>query len=385
MQKSEAKSASSASVSSTSSKSPPKTPPTVNNSTNRPMNWSSIIKDGNVVNVNDVASSWLTAGKKGPIASHGGKILPRFQKKNTDDDDTETKDSVDPDSKNTDVSGDDNGRNTKTDKDLKFPVFIIFSQWTIPEIEDHMYSMADNEDQIGTVRIDYFKGEQTDRTIVVMDPSLYHKFRDDPVQGFSITPYDIRPHWYPHEKIGETFNFFIPLPSILSAAACREGLRVKMKELVHFGMFKSENDYGIFIPIANREGTEHTNRAYVEFDSNVDSDAVVMARCVLSYSKWSYKNNHLDSTSDVLVKCYYKKDNRTDRNEGGRYKNKGGIGKSSDYKSDARVGDYKSPPKTSARPRVALKIPTIPVDGDNINPFEMLSKENDTGDDNNSE
>ena len=356
------------SASKTTSDTDSDTPSIANNYTPRPMNWSSIVKDGNVVDVDDVDGSWLSVGKRGPVSNHGGKILPKYRKKTLASDAQKTEDHNDKDDKN-----------NKNDKDAQSntedptsPVFIIFSQWTIPEIEDYLYSVADNEDQIGTVRIDYFKGEQTDRTIVVMDPSLYHKFRDNFASGFSMTPYDIRHHWYPQEKIGETFNFFIPLPSTLSTAACREGLRIKMKELVNFGMFKSESDYGIFIPVADREGTEHTNRAYVEFDQDVDCDAVVMARCVLSYSKWSYKNSHIVGSNDALVKCYYKKDNRTDRNEGGRFK--GPKGKS----PNDRSSKDKSPPKTPARPRVALKIPTIPVEGSSTNPFEILSKADDS-------
>jgi hypothetical protein len=333
--------------------------PTTVNYVHTPMKWSSIAKDGNVTDVDDVDGSWISAGGQSSFTNHGGKILPKFQKK------------VDPENsekearERTNLSGDDNGG--KSEEDPVSPVFMIFSQWTIPEIEDHIFSAADSDDQIGMIRIDYFKGEQTDRTIVVMDPSLYHKLHSNRVSGFSITPYDVRPHWFPQEKVGETFNFFVPLPSSLSTAACREGLRVKLEELVRFGMFESESDYGIFIPVADREGTEHTNRAYIEFDSKVDHDAIVMARCVLSYSKWSYKNSHVDDTNNVLVKCYYKKDNRS---EGGRFQTKDSAEKSPRHK-------VKSSPKASVRPRVSLKIPTIPVDSkSNTNPFELLSSDN---------
>ena len=325
----------------------------------RPMNWVSVAKDGNTVNLDNDNDGWFEAGGKGPVASHGGKILPKFQRKRTSGDQNDEDPRNDPqdDTKNGTQS---DAKNETQDVEVpEHPVFIIFSQWTISEIEDHLYSVADSKDQIGTVRIDFFKGEQTDRTIVVMDPKLYPKFRRDFVPGFSIVPYDIRPHWYPNADIDETFNFFIPLPSHLSAAACREGLRVKMRELIDFGLFESEDDFGIYIPVADRESSDHSSRAYIEFNENVDHHNIVLARCVLSYSKWSYRNEYVNAEDNTSVKCYYKKENRSRKDRNDR-------------------NDRKS---SSSRPRVELKIPTIPVNSDNVNPFDILKGESADGDD----
>lgn len=306
----------------------------------RQMNWKSVAKDGNVSNIENDDSGWLLAGGKGPVSSHNGNILPKFQKRDDVSDAEVSKDS------------------TKDNEEEKNPVFIIFSQWTIPEIEEHLYSLADSEDQIGSVRIDYFKGKQTDRTIALMDPNLY-KVKGMSVPGFAIYPYEIRSHWYPLDKENETFDFFIPLPEHFSAAVCRKGLQIKMDELVQFGIFKPD-DFTIYIPIEDREGTAHTKRAYIEFKDNVGEEAIVLARCVISYSKWSYKNtDSVDPDDSTFVKCYYKKDFRTTK------------GRSKDRSKDS------SAKASSPLPRLSLNIPTIPVNGADeesmSNPFAVLS------------
>lgn len=330
----------------------------------RPMQWSSLVRDGNVTNADNPDSSWISAGGQGQSKNHDGKILPNEKvggEKRTH--------------KRHNLSGDDNSSKFEEDSDTLGSVFIIFCSWTIPEIEDHLSAVADSDDQIGSIRIDYFKSGQTNRTIVVMKPHLYQKLQSKSVSGFFIEPYVVRDHWFPHEKDGEVFNFFIPLPTSLNTAACREGLKIKLLELVSFGILESENDYDISIPVADREATQHTNRAYVEFGSNVDRNAIVMARCVITYSRWSYKNIHVDEDNKDLVKCYYKKDSPPSR---GRFQSK-------DHPQRYQINKGKSSPKAPVRPRVSLKIPTIPLDSDsNTNPFALLSPDN-TGDTNDSQ
>ena len=108
----------------------------------RPMNWVSIAKDGNVSNLDDSDSGWMAAGGKGPVASHGGKILPKFARKNKDNDGkSEDKDDVSTNS----------SAHSKSEREIEVPdssVFIVFSSWTVQEVKDRLHHFADADDQI---------------------------------------------------------------------------------------------------------------------------------------------------------------------------------------------------------------------------------------------
>ena len=291
----------------------------------RPNSWVKVVSDGNVVDISKDSDGWIDAGQK--IISHGGKVLPKFEKnpKDTKNQKDQTKKIDEPTENSKDEST----------TDIEYPVFIVFSQWSLPEIKDELIKYADNADQIGSVRIDFYHNNQTDRTIILMDSSIYRRLSQKSVaeelrgRGFSITPYEIRPHWYPREN--ETSDFYIHLPNNLSVDKCRVSLQAKIDELVKFRILDSSSVNSISIPMESRESTKHIGRAYIDFKEGTNPESIAHARVIISYSKWSYKNDSVDPDEDGNVKCFYKKasqkkfsqktDNESDTKKVNREKN----------------------------------------------------------------
>lgn len=311
---------------------------------------------GNSVDISKAGDGWVSAGM--PKPAHEGKILPHFAKKNDDSGNDATKDAESVASKDVD-DVDSNDATDDNDEKSKFPVYIIHSKWPVDEIEEFIDENSVNgiEEDAALMRIDYFKGDSTDRTIVVLNREVYDNLLEAQLPGFSISPFKTGVHWQPKPDENDRC-FFVKLPPGYPASKCRKSLFIKLQEMVDFEILGSVDDYNITIPLKgrDRESNEHTGQAYIDFKETVDLEAIVMARVLIAYSYWNY---HMDSTpaNNYRVCCYYKKDRNASYSGASKVSREDKDGwQESNPSHDSNKSHSK---KASKREKVTIKIPTI--------------------------
>ena len=368
-------------------------PTTQNNETKPDRTWVNVAQDGNLVNLEKVENSWNVVGKmavpgdsdkksgyRGTQSLKTGSSFAEKDDPKTTDPKTSGSNMTTPSISSSVMSGPYN------------PVKIIFSRWTIPEIMGHLRKIAGNDlrHEIGSVRIDYFKGTQTDRSIALLGPKLMERLQRTDLQktGLDIIDYEIRPHWYPHEGSEETSDFFIPLPDQFGVAQCRKGLQEKMDELCKFGII-SPDDYMIYIPVEDRESDKHSGRGYIEFKETVPLDKIVLSRCVIAWAKWSSLNDLIPADNNVFIKCFFKKGGpkgvSVHTNSSARMQSNATAGSSVETpltsgKETESASSSKEEKSSAIQPKKSvINIPTIRVKGsvpkNPKNPFDVLYTE----------
>ena len=171
-------------------------------------------------------------------------------------------------------------------KNTTYVVAVVFSQWPLGQIcaflEDEVGAC---QEQIGFMRIDRFKGKETNRTILLLERSLYEAAdargltRHQRGTNFKIAEYELREHNYP--KDGYTRNFYIPLPENLQADEGRAQLQNKLDVLVKFGVFSEDQAPRLKIPLESRETGKHRGQAFVTFARDTPNDAIALSRVLL--------------------------------------------------------------------------------------------------------
>lgn len=167
-----------------------------------------------------------------------------------------------------------------------YAVAIVFSQWKLGRLcaflEDELGA---RQEQIGFMRIDRFKGRETNRTILLLERSLFDAAaargftRQQRGLDFKMTEYELREHNFPKE--GYTRNFYIPLPEGLVEDEARAQLQNKLDVLVDFGVFSKEQAPRLKIPLKSRETGEHRGQAFVTFSRETADDPIALARILL--------------------------------------------------------------------------------------------------------
>jgi hypothetical protein len=173
-------------------------------------------------------------------------------------------------------------------------------------------------EQVGVMRIDRFKGVETNRTILLLSRSVYDTAdrlgytQQQRGLDFKLTEYQLRDHNLP--KLGFTRNFFIPLPTALNADEAREQLQNKLDVLCGFGMFLEAERPRLKIPIKSRETGEHRGQAYVTFAHQTPVAVVALARILLHDTRLYTK---ADDEHFERMSCFWARD-KEDNNQGNK-------------------------------------------------------------------
>ncbi len=193
-------------------------------------------------------------------------------------------------------------------KSIKFPVFLVHSQWSLADIDEFIRKFGDENHRFGPIRIQRINGKETSRTICLFDHDVYNKMarpgyneRQQNGIDFCVVPFGLRPYNFPGDAIR---NLFIPLPSKLSTRGCQAQLGEKLNSLVIFRVVRKD-DFWLKIPLKSRETGEHKNFAIVNFKEDVDIQRIAMCRVIIDESHWN-----IDETSRELAHCYWMKPQR---------------------------------------------------------------------------
>ena len=187
-----------------------------------------------------------------------------------------------------------------TATETKRPFFIIFSIRTLENLSNLInkyYDIAKEErdeelddlDDFSLLVPDKFKGEQTERTIAVLDEEVFKLLKDDEksLDNFKIERLQLRKHFYPNQRHNETHNFYINLPKNLSLTQCQTHLIERMSSLRKLKLWE-KNDYKLVFPEMNRDQDKHSGIAHIYFNKIAENNLEdnVLSKIYINYTKW---------------------------------------------------------------------------------------------------
>lgn len=155
-------------------------------------------------------------------------------------------------------------------------LYIIYSRRSIQDITSHLLQHG-SEDDIGPSRIVFYKGNETNRTMIVLSPALYEQVKDNRNHDFSIVPYQLRDY---DKAPNNERSLFLPLPKELKQSECRQILMGLLDTMARFGFFK-EGDYKVNIPLYTRTSDAHKGLAFIHFEKEVPQDSIAYAKAFL--------------------------------------------------------------------------------------------------------
>jgi hypothetical protein len=196
----------------------------------------------------------------------------------------------------------------KMSKRLKFPVYIVKSSWSLVNIRDFLaVQFGASLEDIYHIKIDRKQGQETNRTIIMMNPKIYddaisQKYRNK-VAGidFMITEYVLREYNYPKE--GYSNNLYIPLRDDINVTDANESLCEFFENCVKAGLISS-TDYRIDIPLKSRETGQHAGAAYIVFGHKIDIETIAMIRVLLNDTH-IYHESETGELERILINCYW--------------------------------------------------------------------------------
>lgn len=190
-----------------------------------------------------------------------------------------------------------------------YAVAVIFSSWPLGQVcaflEDELGA---NQSQIGFMRIDRFKGKETNRTLLLLDRTLLDAAesrgftRQQRGLDFKMAEYELRENSFPKE--GYTRNFYIPLPNTVTADEARAQLQNKLDVLCEFGVFSKDQTPRLKIPLKSRETGEHRGQAFVTFARETADVPIALSRVLLHETRL-YKSD----TEFERMQCFWAKVN----------------------------------------------------------------------------
>jgi len=188
-----------------------------------------------------------------------------------------------------------------------YVVAVCFSQWTLNQIVGFLEEKASaTEDEMGVMRVDRFKGNDTNRTIILMTRELFDRAEKNDLTrrqkglDFVLDEYELRDGNFPKE--GFTRNFFITVPETLSTEEVKAQLQNKLDVLCRFGMFDKDQQPRLKIPLKSRDTGEHRKQAFVTFSRDTSDEVIALARVLLHDTRL-----YLDENTWVRMNCFWAK------------------------------------------------------------------------------
>ena len=176
-------------------------------------------------------------------------------------------------------------------KEQKYIVAIVFSNWTLSKIVEFFRDYLEcKEDDIGITKIERFRdrksGEMKDsnRTLILIKKELYNKAIEaglnipQPNLDFRISEYIIKDKSKPAENY--TSNLYLIIPKNVTIEEAEYSIMQKLNRMVSFEMLNKE-DFSLKIPLQSRLTGEHRGFAYLSFSINVDLVTKIFIKALL--------------------------------------------------------------------------------------------------------
>ncbi len=164
-------------------------------------------------------------------------------------------------------------------------MYVMYSNLSLDYIKDELLSKHGNAAGIGPMKIETFKGKETNRTLVFLSKDIYESLEMAGLTSkgrkgvdFRVSPYKLRPFDLPKEGHGP--NLFIPLESKYSTTEYRDLLEGLISEISQFGLFDFE-DVLVKIPLKTRSADDHKGMCFISFKKTVPVEHIACLRSFL--------------------------------------------------------------------------------------------------------
>jgi hypothetical protein len=159
-------------------------------------------------------------------------------------------------------------------------LYIIYSKRSLEDIHSFLLSYG-TLDQIGPARIMYYRGKETDRTVILLSPEVYDKLVEDGYghrnRDLYIVPYQLRD--YDRPKNGERSLFF-SLPKDKKGSECRAYIGYALAIATSLGAIPKDG-YKLSIPLYTRTSDVHKGLGFLHFDTEVPIDNICYLKAFL--------------------------------------------------------------------------------------------------------
>lgn len=186
---------------------------------------------------------------------------------------------------------------------MAFPVFLIHSNYSIPDLDDFFSKYG----TVGYLRMVYDNnGAETDRTIAILGEDVYNTlcangYNNRNNLGVKISRFTLNDSHFPPEK--KNTALFIPVPVQFRTThqkMVRGTINRKLEHLAQWGIIPADS-WSIASPVVSRETGELKNGCFVSFN-NVLLENIAMARVILTDCYWN------DTPEKLVFKCFWARD-----------------------------------------------------------------------------
>lgn len=190
---------------------------------------------------------------------------------------------------------------------ISFPVYIIFSRWSLPEIDSFLKDYG----EAGFLRVVYDNsGKETDRTLAILPDDVYQSLCNNGYgesndkrsgRGFCIKPFVLRDNSFP--PAGRSEVLFVPLPkqTEYEKSFIVDTVNDKLTHLSEWDIIP-DNSWNINVPLQSREKGGVKNGCFVSFNKDVSLARISMVRNLLNDTYWP--NENVDENRPIF-QCFW--------------------------------------------------------------------------------
>lgn len=200
--------------------------------------------------------------------------------------------------------------------DTKIPFYVIFSEWSLREIETFLKTKMTAKSYIGPLHLVFdFNGEETKRTFVLLSDDVVDSLARDR-KGYVYKPgeynnpdFCFAKYRVPDNLVIENKSLCVPIPKRdlkISGSEAKAAINTQLKPFFDLRLL-SDKDVRIVVPLESRESDIPKNAVYINFEQNVDNELISVIRASIDNVPW-YKGG--EKTNQYMICRFTKKDQR---------------------------------------------------------------------------
>lgn len=201
------------------------------------------------------------------------------------------------------------GVDTKALTESTFPVYMIYSDWSLPQLDTFLAKYGN----VGFLRIVYDNdGKETNRTIAVLPETAYDALCSDGYdhrqygRGIKISQFLLNESNFPGE--GRNKTLFVPVPKDLGGDDSQviSAIVDKLKHLAEWNIIPADS-WSVNVPLKSREKGGVRSGCFISFKREVVLDRIAMARVLLTDTYWPEENAEAERP---VFRCFWARDRK---------------------------------------------------------------------------
>lgn len=183
---------------------------------------------------------------------------------------------------------------------MNFPIYIIYSYWSLDKIRDFLNQIL--PDSVGIMKVIYnVHYQQTNRTIAVLKPELYSLLMN---LGYGVTRFDIdfkiKKYKFNDVQIVSS-TLFVPIIKRTTDLIVTKLITEKLEQFATFNILP-KGSWCIKCPIDSRETGLVKLGCFISF-KDVTIETIGVVKFLLTNLHWD--NDHTNNKYDNIIKCYW--------------------------------------------------------------------------------